>query len=345
MTMTESGQRDRRAVNEEQFREWTRPRLMLFLSADIENSTRLKQRNRRDPGDWLKKVFPFISRFPTEFQSMREMRAVAGEWEVPAPENAWKVLGDEVIFAIEIRDRLQPEREVSAFARVLEQWNEGDTGTILKGAVWMAGFPVSNKIIPVLTASDRLEPDYIGPSMDAGFRLSKDATSRRLILSVETAWWIINEYTEQGTPGDLKIHFQGCSPHKGLAEETGYPLIWTGIREPRFQRHEDTLLGRCSIGNAAVLRDLCRDFIEEFGVPGHLPFLLREGNQTALSVNGRPFHELLVEARDLMRQVLLEEGPSETAEPANGEEITSDELREKLLKSLGEIPGQKQADL
>lgn len=329
---------DQRRVTRGEFEEWARPRLMLFLSADIEHSTRLKQQ-ARNTSEWLPKVFDFISEFPAEFQSSRETRAVESGGAAPAPQPTWKVLGDEVIFAIEIRDTARVREETEAFATALLAWNSSRS-IMIKGAAWMAGFPVANTLIPVVGRSGGLEADYIGPSMDAGFRLSKAATSRRLVVSVELAWWILHHAGPSAAACGLDLHFQGCLIHKGLAEETGYPLIWIGIRSPRFQTQEDHLLGRNTSDREVTLRDLCKNFIEEFGVPAHLPFLhhAASGPECAAAAGDPPFQEKLLRARELIGSVLLEveeeNDPAPVAEE-NAAETEAHILSERLENLFG----------
>lgn len=325
------GRQDRCTVTREVFEEWTRPRLMLFLSADIEHSTLLTQRSVTS-GEWLPHVFEFISSFPTSWQNSREVLALTHSRPAPRSWNPWKVLGDEVIFALEMTDEHQPGRELTAFSQTLREWNTTpDRRTSIKGAAWLAGFPVANTPIPVLSLSGGLEADYIGPSMDAGFRLAKASTSRRLVLSVELAWWLLRHPVPDHDP--LPIHFLGCWPHKGLAEETGYPLLWLGINPPRFQQQEDELLGRGNPGSVEKLRELCRNFIEEFGVPAQLPFLYSPSSLPA-GPEILQFEERLRKAKTLMREVLLEVGdPDEiSAIPVSEQNAAAESLSRQIAE-------------
>jgi hypothetical protein len=317
-------------VTEAQFKEWTRPRVMLFLSVDLENSTRLKQKD--EPAKWVKLVAEFYSGFPRNFQAAREVAAPG--WSLPAPVRVypWKSLGDELVFAIEVADHRLPEREVLAFRKTLTDWNRTTAnGTRLKGTAWLAGFPVANKLLPSPSSAkpdpSSHEQDFIGPSMDTGFRLGKTATCRRFVLSVELTWWLLQYGGTSGFP-DATLHFQGCETHKGLAEETGYPLLWMAVEPSAYQGLEDELLGRVAYGNLEKLRQMTEKFILEFGTPRRLPFLRDRSQPDA------EFEAELQREVELLRTILMvEEDPEGEASPEQQESQA-----EALLK---ELPGEE----
>jgi hypothetical protein len=225
-------------------------------------------------------------------------------------------LGDELIFAIEVTAASQPECEVMAFRQTLETWNhESVKGTRLKGTGWLAGFPVANKLLPNPSSQEK---DFVGPSMDTGFRLGKTATCRRFVLSVELAWWLLTH--KSGKRSHSPLNFHGCENHKGLAEETGYPFIWIAVQTSPYQALEDRLLGRSGAKAPDSLRLLSEAFILEFGVPRRLPFIWTEER------HDEGFAEELSRAIDILRPILLidqDAGPE-----------TSPERQEAEAKSL-----------
>jgi hypothetical protein len=132
----------------------------------------------------------------------------------------------------------------------------------VKGAAWLAGFPINNAEI-ILAARSQLDTagylddpvaenyrlldahevrdsanlylaDYIGPSVDLGFRLREHATPRRLIISADLAWLLCFGHreiaaSEQGKSKYSKMPYIGYDGRHGLKGILGgepYPLVW-----------------------------------------------------------------------------------------------------------------------
>lgn len=314
-----------RRVTKEEFEQHTRPRLMLFLSVDMENSTRLKQNaSRRYSREWLGTVVEFLEEFPTLLNAKREDLARKYGGQSPERRVPWKILGDEMIFACEVLVRDDAEREITAMRDAIAQWNaqvmdekEQRGSLLLKGTAWLAGFPVANAMLSM----GNTHKDYVGPSMDAGFRLTKLAAPRRFVLSVDLAWWLLECRTS------LRIHFDGRETMKGLAEESGYPLLWLETKASRYQQIENDLLGRAEQEKAEKIKELCEAFISEFGVPRFLPFLVSETGGTPCLPPG--YEDELKAAKEyLSRMVYLVTGDA-------GEESTAHQGEvETLLTEL-----------
>jgi hypothetical protein len=248
----------------------------LFFSVDLENSTRLKQSAERLSETWLSAVLLFIRGFPQLFEAqLQERERKKGGTKLAAPP-VWKVLGDELIFVATVSKRFEILALVEAFREALRIWNEDvRRGPVrgplyVKGAAWLAGFPVVNA---VFEAADGRE-DYAGPSIDAGFRIGKYATPRRFALSVDLAWLLLQcEF-----PGN--VHFDGPTAMKGVAEEMGYPILWIEVGKSNYIRREAHLSGRSAQESRDEMLALCADFIQEFGVPNYPPFLSEETDLT-----------------------------------------------------------------
>lgn len=259
-----------RRVTRGKFEQHARTRLLLFLSVDMENSTRLKQKaGQAHQEEWLDTVVGFLEKFPTLYSAKVEEEGRRSAWKGDTRRKPWKILGDEMIFVLELATREDACREVTALRNAIEVWNrqakedKEKSGKLpVKGTGWLAGFPVANAALPM---GDH--EDYVGPSMDAGFRFAKLASPRRLVISVDLAWWLM----ECDSP--MRIHFDGRETMKGLAEESGYPLLWLEINQSKYQQIENVLLGRSEQERPGKLKSLCEAFITEFGVPAFLPFL------------------------------------------------------------------------
>lgn len=244
--------------------------LRLFLSADLENSTRLKQSSEALDRPWLAALLNFVHDFPQIFDgALQKYRRDEGLETIPNP-RIWKVLGDELVFVASLNKKPDCGAIVDAFRTALQQWNEQTpthSAQILlkvKGSAWIAGFPVANAAIP--TGDDGRE-DYFGPSIDLGFRIGKLSTTRKMAISVDLAWLLLaSDYPKV-------IHFDGPALLKGVAEETGYPLLWLEVGQSNFLNLSHELLGRAGQHALKNMKEFCEAFIEEFGVPTYPPFI------------------------------------------------------------------------
>jgi len=122
----------------------------------------------------------------------------------------WKYVGDEVVMVADLRCNNQPYFFIEALRATLNEFNakfaktrlpkplSDDARLQFKGAAWIAGFPVTNIEVhlPGKTQqgadedSESAHPmrDFLGPSIDLGFRLGKYASKSRLVLSTSLAY-------------------------------------------------------------------------------------------------------------------------------------------------------------
>jgi hypothetical protein len=304
-----------RPITEEEFARRTAPTVRLFFSVDLENSTRLKQSAERLSEAWLSAVLLFIRGFPQLFEAQLQERARTKGVAKQETPPVWKVLGDELIFVAVVRKRFEVLALVESFREALRIWNEdvrrgNERGPLMvKGAAWLAGFPLANAIFE---AADGRE-DYAGPSIDAGFRIGKLATPRRLALSVDLAWLLL----KSDFPGNL--HFNGPTAMKGVAEEMGYPALWIEVGKSEYVRKEAHLLGRGTQESRDEMIALCAEFIREFGVPNYPPFL---SDETDLTPKPPGYDEQLSVVKEFLRQKVyfVDEERTGAATPLSSEE-------------------------
>jgi class 3 adenylate cyclase len=277
-------------ISAAQFERLTRPRLLIFLSADLQNSTRLKQsRHPAAAQTWLTTVLGFMKDFALGLRGQLEEISRTKRLEL-RPLRSWKTLGDEVVFVIEPSRIDDCNWIIEAFRQAIANWNldrrarlEPEPGDLLvQGTAWSAGFPVANAVIlrddrPTgLESDEELETyeDYLGPSMDIGFRLSKLATPRRLVVSVDMAWLLLASGYRHG------VHFEERTHLRGVAEDDGYPLLWLEPEVSRYRNAEKAMLGFGRQSDFRSMKDLCARYIREFGVPNYLPFIPDKGNES-----------------------------------------------------------------
>lgn len=257
------------------FTDAARPKLKIFLSADLVGSTAHKQSNNRandfrSPDDWSRHIQRFYSEMAYEFDTSW------GNWTHKVAEKQdskttitrsrnrffgsapriWKTIGDEIVFWKEIESEDQVWFVLSAWLRAIainRLWLL-DKGLDIKSAAWTAGFPVLNRVIAnghyflgfdekeesqaleLYDEGDRkfirseyrkkdgelknlflidmyyksaqesndFNPgsfsqyvDFLGPGIDAGFRLANlSASSRRLAISPDLAYLMSISYRE-----------------------------------------------------------------------------------------------------------------------------------------------------
>lgn len=244
----------------------------LFLSADLVGSTARKQQNA---ATWLGDVLAFYQRFPALFLDGLDVETESfshrGNFRDPSVK-LWKAVGDELIFTSEIRHEHQARVVVRAFLAAMKAWSEdvlnGSKSPMdLKGGAWIATFPHPDREVAVVANPRELETavfdpgfepevnnrkilaainergeganlwvDYLGPSMDTGFRVLKEATRRRFTVSLEVAWLMAASGAVSRAPKDLFL--AGEFEMRGVWGGRGYPLFWldTGNQHPGQQR-------------------------------------------------------------------------------------------------------------
>ena len=167
------------------------------MSADIVGSTAYKaSKTDNFTPEWAQIFGSFFDAFPSLLSSAYE--SLDDEYFKQAKNlKAWKFSGDEILFSVELNDYVDALSHLAAFMKVLDDypknnWLAKSIPLRLKGTAWVAGFPVMNAVIN----STDFPEDYIGPSMDTGFRLAKFATPRKLVVSIELAHILLNSAFE-----------------------------------------------------------------------------------------------------------------------------------------------------
>ena len=269
-------------VSKAEFDELTRPKLKLFLSVDIVGSTELKhQGGNAKAQPWLSFFFAFFANFPTLFsEALAEQCQLGRVLEA----KLWKSLGDELIFTAELKSRHDAGAYLRAFRlallKAVENWKvtKDNSNLLLKGTAWIAGFPVGNAEIPLESSStaDTDGRDYIGPHVDAGFRLKEHSTPRKLIVSADLAYLLLG--TEN--PG-LDLFFDGDVSLKGVIRNKPYPIIWADCFAPgelsdlSIHHLKDKLLGRGK-ADLSQLRDYLKLWLADSQGHVPIPFIIND---------------------------------------------------------------------
>lgn len=243
-----------------------------------------------------------------------------------APE-FWKAVGDELIYFKELSDSRQVLAVLTAWWRAINSYREilkAKHSTLdLKTGIWLAGFPVTNSEIilrsrigqsdendvqdPIYAnmvlldqyyrgASDAsatkaplLTKDFIGPSIDTGFRLCAHATPRKMVMSIDLAYVIskvLNSVAEVCF-GEDKLHmpvfyFDGKAQMKGVVGSSDYPIFWIDML-PEAYLKEDTLTGKNAPKRDAVY-DYAAEYIESKKHYGLFIPYIESASETMLKV-------------------------------------------------------------
>jgi hypothetical protein len=203
----------------------------LEISDDIERRALLESLGvSTDDFDWAIVVCNFYQGIHASFVSaLREGKpdGIKSE-DLDGPFRPWKAVGDELIYEIPVSGRKSLHLIAIAFLKairendrkVAQRKDDSITGLRIKGAAWVAGFPVRNRKID-LPPDNR--PDYLGPDMDAGFRIGRCTRAGMLVVSADMAE-LLGECQGQYAPMLAKV--VGWEELKGVWNDQRYPVIW-----------------------------------------------------------------------------------------------------------------------
>jgi len=212
--------------------------IILFVSFDLVNSSKYKTRNYTS---W----FPILITINEKIKYCMQQKIQKAQ--------LWRTIGDETVFVINVTNREELENSVQLIFEILNDIiTEIKDGSIVKGVldqnevnVFVARNVLSLKagawIAPVHKTSDLTKKtnnvcnlmymynhdsglptyEFQGNDIDTGFRILKNTTERRLVLSIELAYLLAkNQYI------DPKINIITYRNLKGIWDEKLYPVIW-----------------------------------------------------------------------------------------------------------------------
>ena len=206
----------------------------IFFSYDLVNSTRYKTQN--------KKQWPLvIHRFYQLIEDGSE------KWISHA--RLWKYGGDEVLLykrllhISDLHNLLTGAHKVmtKAIDRLHQEFSDTKTILSVKATLWCAKtldippqdsetlarrFPDQedcNIILHADVESDDL--DFLGPDIDLGFRISKYALRKRMVLSADLAYLLYKEGSAIPHVQD-QLKIVAYESLKGIWEGRRYPIIW-----------------------------------------------------------------------------------------------------------------------
>lgn len=216
---------------------------------------------------WLLPISDFFAQFGRVFKaSWDEVCSAATGKKIPCgdPPELWKANGDELIFVKELDDRRELYVCLCAWISAVQNYRKNlQKGGLLdiKSTAWFAGFPITNsEVIFWRDLSDddkeyqddsrlnqihlreiwhkkqknknnKLIRDFIGPTIDTGFRLTSFSTIRKMVISLDVAYLAATAMM----PPDIRskpifkwldIVYDGRFPLKGVMNGIPYPRFW-----------------------------------------------------------------------------------------------------------------------
>ncbi len=283
-----------------------KPRLRLFLSADIVGSTALKQSqvaSLRDNKE--KRGTPWV--YIIQGFYIEAKLALADEWKkacekadgrgTPVGEAPlfWKTVGDEILFTKNLTDYRQLALMLECWMRTIERIRSDlqsrDERLDVKSTAWLAGFPVKNKDVVLSNApslakyngvnylsvsgdllnkyyddphTDEVTVDFVGPSVDVGFRLSAHATARRFVVSVGIAYILsLTVPDDDDVVTEIKFFYQGTVVLKGVFGGVPYPLFWIDVGKKTMSSSVEDKLTLVKHCDPRAVQDFCSAFYKE----------------------------------------------------------------------------------
>jgi hypothetical protein len=277
---------------------------------------------------WFPPIIEFYReigrQFSAEWARYKTVVAAKHGWPTGEDPEFWKGLGDEVIYVKQLGDYREALGCVHCWMVAVNRYREFFRSKFpnlnLKTTAWLAGFPVYNAEVVVRSSSTvtseyeddddplfsnlalmksihadptvRYLSDYIGPSIDTGFRLCALSNPRKMVVSVDLALMLV--YATRGQPGDFGIpklvfRYDGGFQLKGVFGSAPYPIFWIDMMpDDAVYRAEDKLLNLGEVDSDRVL-NYCEVFID--ANPGFIfrPYIV--GSREPYFAKIPPHHE------------------------------------------------------
>lgn len=241
---------------------------VLFLSCDLQNSTQFKQKST---DGWVATFLAFYSEFP----SLLAAQVAAACPGLTDRLSLWKAIGDELIFSVRIRSERECSDAVDAWMATMLQFEIQHllekTPMTLKGGAFLATVPAPDRRVAIprsvaisdggsqldveetneatLNKADSAAGfavdfvmDFVGPSIDTGFRVLKFAARGYFVLTVEVAHLLFKHYNDDRTQRGRRAYLLGTHSLKGVWGGRPYPVF--AIERPLQAATPEQLLAK-----------------------------------------------------------------------------------------------------
>jgi hypothetical protein len=238
----------------------------------------------------------------------------------------WKSIGDEVLFTKVLSDHRQLATTLncwfSAVSRMRKFLKNENSSLDVKCTAWLAGFPYRNREVVIgkypnsenrqienyyqengnllnkfynEQSDPGLAVDYIGPSIDTGFRLTSFSSSRKMVVSIDIAY-IISMTSFDGEVKRLDLYYEGSHSLKGVMGGAPYPVFWINMSGENSLAVKEDRLKLQNISNREDLKEYCDAFYQEYSSFTFRPFIKDDVGQTMAKAPSwyTEYHALLV---------------------------------------------------
>jgi hypothetical protein len=328
-------QRESAEIQSAQDDPW-RWKLRLFVSTDLVGSTAFKASSAQK--SWAPTFKEFFRDFPPTLNAGYDL--IPSQFKQPAGRLAtWKFSGDEILFWVELSCHEEVSSHLFVVKNAIREFPKlwADKAPLrLKATAWLAGFPVTNTEIQIPTGESAVL-DFIGPSIDLGFRIAKFCDDRRFVVSADLALMLLDGVDKREVERSLfHLHLHGLEVLKGVNANNPYPVFWIDMLDGAIVP-EEQLLGIRREFHSDTTKDYLRTFIDRMSSLRR-PFIEGDSDERY----GTPDAEL-TDIRDEMR---AEESNrnylcgGEEDSPTTNEARAPKEPNESLRRSIDDvIPG------
>ncbi|WP_061850247.1 hypothetical protein [Bradyrhizobium sp. DOA1] len=240
---------------------------------------------------WVDEIGKFYREFPATFRRRFGEQAATTKPIVDFGPRVWKTVGDEIIFCCRVLSLDHVVCVVEAFIQSLDDYGRvlDSRGKHLdvKGAAWLAAFPAPNVTIEIFHSDQSstidlgdeelerradAEPhkfDFLGKSIDCGFRLAKFSSADKLILSAELALALCESDSSNGVRFRRDFNYPGREELKGVIAGRPYPIVTIDTQRSPLRREvfalERQIIGPPTV-KAVPLGVLLRKLMEDEGI-------------------------------------------------------------------------------
>jgi len=210
---------------------------------------------------WMTEMRRFYQRFPRLLRAQFDKEAKAANLVASARSsfpNTWKTVGDEIIFCCRVCRSDHLVCIMNAFIQALAEYGdvlEKNGGHLdVKGTAWLAAFPSPNITVEMSSDDQRSfsifpdeqmesradiaphEFDFLGKSIDCGFRLGKFSSADKFALSVELALALCEAAESNGHRFIGVFNYDGRTELRGVLAGHPYPIVTIDTQRSAMRR-------------------------------------------------------------------------------------------------------------
>ena len=252
-------------------------RYLLFFSVDIIDSSQLKGKS---DFRWATSITDFLNEFFRKFRKKISDSMVPRSQIKSTEIELWKPVGDEFLFYCAIEKNEDVLKCITSFCDTIKETNQIKDNVELgkhehkevlslscKGTVWGAFIPYHNIDLEI---QDRI--DFLGSSIDAGFRLAELATKHKLVIAPDVLWIccaaIVSEHDDTSAKFEKlfpPIFYEGEKRLKGVFGNKPLPVFWADTVQNNKNKHPNTWSG-IKACKPKDLKEYLTEYLEEHPV-------------------------------------------------------------------------------